>query len=112
MLIAVISFNIALAALCLGIAWKLRQARRSLRRATRWLTQAERNTDRVLRRAPYYILLGQSGTQYGRSQLAGLSTLQQQIVRFTALLKLLQWMRQPQLRPFPRQLTARPKPLR
>ncbi len=111
MLIAVISLNIALAALCLGIAWKLRQAKRALRRATRWLNHAERNTDRVLSRAPYYILLGQWGTHHSRKQITGLSTLQQQITRLAALFKLLQWMRQPQLRSLPGRLTSRAKPL-
>jgi hypothetical protein len=111
MLIVVISFNIALATLCLGIVWKLRQARRALQRATRWLTHAEQNTDRVLSRAPYYILVGQSGVQYSRTQLTGLSTLQQQITRLVALFQLLKWMRQPQLRFLPERLTARAKPL-
>ncbi|WP_404784013.1 hypothetical protein [Altericista sp. CCNU0014] len=109
MVIAVISFNIALAALCLGIAWKLRQAKRSLRRATRWLVNAERNTSRVLSRAPYHILLGQSGVQYGRGQIAGLGALQQQIARFAALLKLLQWMGRRPLQPIPRRLAPRAK---
>jgi hypothetical protein len=106
MVIMVITLNIALASLCLGIVWKLRRIERSLKRTTRWLTNAERNTDLVLHSAPNYILLGQLGAQYGRKQMTGLGTMQQQIVHLAALLQLIQWMSQRQIRPIPRSLTS------
>lgn len=109
MVTMVISLNIALAIFCLGAAWKLYQVRRTLRRVTRWLILAERNTDRVLYRAPYYILLGQSGIKYERGQMVRLGALKQQIVRVSALLKLLQWVRQSQVQPLQGRLTSRTK---
>jgi hypothetical protein len=102
MVVMVIALNIALAGLCLGVAWKLYQFRRSLKRTTRWLRDAEQNTNFTLRSTPNYILLGQFGAQYGRKQMAGLSTLQQQFVRLAALMQLLQWMSQRQIQPIPR----------
>jgi hypothetical protein len=98
MFTAVISFNIALAMLCLIAVWKLRQAKRSLRRATRRLIQAEQNTHQILYPAPYYILLTQAGIAQGQRQVAGLGTVQQQVLQFAALLKLLQWIFQRQAR--------------
>jgi hypothetical protein len=113
MVVMVIAFNIALSILCLGIAWKLHQFKRSLRRTTRWLTRAQHNTNVVLLSAPHQILLGQSGAQYGRRQVAGLTTLQQHIVRLAALLQLLQWICgrpiQP-IRPISKRLTTLTKP--
>jgi len=96
MFTAVISFNVALAILCLIVVWKLHQTQRALRRATRWLISAEQNTNQILYPAPYYILLGQSGVAQRQRQVAGLGAMQQQIVRFAALLKLLQWIYQRQ----------------
>jgi hypothetical protein len=105
MLIMVITFNIALAVLCLGVARKLHQIKQSLKRATCWLTEAERNTHIILHSAPSSILLGQIGAQYGKKQLTGLSQLQQQFVRLAALLQLLQWITQAPLRPIPKRLS-------
>ena len=102
----VITFNIALAVLCLGVARKLHQIKQSLKRATRWLTEAERNTHIILHSAPSSILLGQFGAQYGKKQLKGLSQLQQQFVRLAALLQLLQWITQRSIRPIPKRLTV------
>jgi hypothetical protein len=98
----VIALNIALAVLCLGVAWKLHQFKRWLQRTTRWLIDAEHNTDFTLQSAPDYILLGQFGAQYGKRQMMGLSTLHQQFVRWAALIQMLQWMSQRQIQPFPR----------
>ena len=96
MFTAVISFNIALAILCLIAVWKLHQIQRALRRATRWLINAEQNTNQVLYPAPYYILLAHSGVAQRQRQAAGLGTMQQQVLRFAALLKLIQWIYQRQ----------------
>jgi hypothetical protein len=96
MFTAVISFNIALAILCLIAVWKLHQIKNTLRRATRWLINAEQSTDQILYPAPYYILLGQAGIAQRQRQMAGLGAMQQQVTRFTALLKLLQWIYQRQ----------------
>ena len=96
MFTAVISFNIALAILCLIVVWKLHQTKRALRQTTRWLINAEQNTNQVLYSAPYYILLAHSGLAQRQRQVNGLSTMQQQVIRFAALLKLLQWIYQRQ----------------
>lgn len=84
-----ISLNIGLALFCLGVAWKLVQFRRQLQRVTRALTIAERRTDRVLFNAPYYIVKGQTGTEYLHGQLFGLGPLQQRLDRLTAIYSLL-----------------------
>jgi hypothetical protein len=112
MVTMVITLNIALAILCLVIAWKLHQIKHSLRRATRWLIIAERNTDRFLYEAPYFILLGQSGVKYGRGQMNRLSALPQQMIRLFALLKLFQQVRQHHVRFLQRRLTPRTQRLR
>ena len=96
MFTAVISLNIALAILCLIAVWKLHQSKRALRRATRWLINAEQNTDHILYPAPYYILLALSGVAQRQRQVAGLGTMQQQVTRVAALLKLIQWIYQRQ----------------
>lgn len=106
MLIMVITFNIALAVLCLGVARKLHRMKQSLKRATCWLTQAERNTHIILHSAPSSILLGQIGAQYGKKQLIGLSQLQQQFVRLAALLQLLQWINHGPICPIPKRLSV------
>jgi hypothetical protein len=112
MFTAVISLNIALAILCLIAVWKLHQAKRALRRATRWLIDAEQNTDQTLYQAPYSILLTQSGVvQRQRQMAAGLGSMQQQIIRFGALLKLFQWVHQRQTRPTQRRFAAKLKRL-
>jgi hypothetical protein len=102
----VITFNIALAVLCLGVAQKLHRIEQSLKRTTRWLTEAERNANAVLYGAPGSILLGQLGAQYGKKQLTGLRQLQQQFVRLAALLQLLQWITQGSIRPIPKRLSS------
>jgi hypothetical protein len=107
MVIMVITLNIALATLCLGIALKLHRIQRALKRTTRWLTDAERNTDFALHSAPEFILLGQIGAQYSKRQMTGLNALQQQFVRLAALVQLLQWIGQRQLWPIPKPVTAR-----
>lgn len=109
MLTAVIGFNIALAILCLIAVWKLRQAKRALRRATRWLTNAEQNTEQVLFQAPYYMLLGQSVVVQSHRQVAGFGILQRQVIRFVALLKLMQWIQQRQTWPMKGRLASRTK---
>jgi hypothetical protein len=109
MVIMVIALNIALAVLCLGVAWKLHQFKRWLRRTTRWLIDAEQNTDFTLRSAPDYILLGQFGAQYGKRQMTGLGTLQQQFVRWVELIQLLAWMSQRKIQPFPRRFLPKIK---
>jgi hypothetical protein len=101
----VITFNIALAVLCLGVARKLYRFTQSLKCATRWLTKAERNTHIILHSAPNSILLGQFGAQYGKKQLTGLGQLQQQFVRLAALLQLLQWITQGPIRPISKRLS-------
>lgn len=105
MLIMVITFNIALAVLCLGIVKKLHRIKQSLKRATRWLTEAERSTHIILHSAPSSILLGQFGAQYGKQQLTGFRQLQQQFVRLAALLQLIQWITQAPIRPIPKGLS-------
>jgi hypothetical protein len=102
MVIMVLALNIALAVVCLGIAWKLHQFKRWLQRTTRWLIDAERNTDFSLRSAPDYILLGQIGAQYGKRQMTVCGTLQQQFVRWVALLQLLTWIGQRPIQRLPR----------
>jgi hypothetical protein len=102
MVVMVIALNIALAVLCLGVALKLHRFKCWLQRTTRWLIDAEQNTDVALRIAPNYILLGQFGAQYGKRQMTGLGTLQQQFVRLAALIQLLAWMSQRPIQPFPR----------
>jgi hypothetical protein len=109
MVVMVIALNIALAVLCLGVAWKLHRFKRWLQRTTRWLIDAECNTDLTLRSAPDYILLGQFGAQYGRRQMTGLGMLQQQFVRWTALIQLLAWMSQRQIQPLPRRFLPKIK---
>jgi hypothetical protein len=110
MVIMVIALNIALATLCLGVAWKLHRFRYSLQRATRWLTQAEQNTELILQSAPNAILLGQFGAQYTRSQITGFGTLQHHFVRIAALLQLLRWISQRPVRPIPKRWkTAKPR---
>jgi hypothetical protein len=112
MVTMVITLNIALAILCLGIAWKLHQIKHSLRRATRWLIIAEHSTDQFLYEAPYSILLGQSGIKYGREKMDDLNALPQQIIRLLAFLKLFQQVRQHQVRFLQRRLTPRTQRLR
>jgi hypothetical protein len=85
----VVSLNIGLALFCLGVAWKLLQVRRKLRRVSKALTIAEQRTDRVLYNAPYYILKGQTGTEYLHRQLFGLGPLQQRLDRLFAIYDLL-----------------------
>jgi hypothetical protein len=89
MITIAISLNIGLALFCLGVAWKLLQVRRKLQRVTKALTIAEQRTDRVLYNAPYYILKGQTGTQYLHKQLFGLGPLQQRLDRLSAIYSLL-----------------------
>ena len=96
MFTAVISLNIVLAIFCLVAVWKLNQSKRALRRATRWLINAEQNTNQILYPAPYYILLAHSGVAQRQRQAAELGTIQQQFLRFAALLKLIQWIYQHQ----------------
>jgi uncharacterized membrane protein len=96
MFTAVISLNIVLAILCLIAVWKLHQSKRALRRATRWLIDAEQKTNQILYPAPYYILLAHSGVAQRQRQAAGLGMIQQQFIRFAALLKLIQWIYQRQ----------------
>jgi hypothetical protein len=109
MVIMVIALNIALAVLCLGVAWKLHQFKRWLQRTTRWLIDAEQDTDFALRSAPDYILLGQFGAQYGKKQMTGLGTIQQQFVRWAALIQMVAWMSQRQTQPFPRRFLPKIK---
>jgi hypothetical protein len=86
----VVSLNIGLAFLCLGVAWKLLQIRRKLRQFTKALIIAEQRTDRVLYNAPYYILKGQTGIQsLHNKQLFGLGPLQQRLDRLSAIYNLL-----------------------
>jgi hypothetical protein len=106
MFTAVISFNISLAILCLIAVWKLHQTKRALRRATRWLIHAEQNTHRILSPAPYYILRQSSAALRQRQMAEGLWSMQQQIIRFGALLKLLQWIHQRQTQPTQRRFSA------
>ncbi len=89
MFLIAVSLNIGLALFCLGVAWKLVQFRRKLQRVTRALTIAEQRTDRVLHNAPYYILKGQTETQYLYKQLFGLEPLQQRLDRLSAIYSLL-----------------------
>jgi hypothetical protein len=89
MLVIAVSLNIGLALFCLGVAWKLRQVRHKLRRVTKALIFAEQRTDRVLFNAPYYILKGQTGTEYLHRQLFGLGPLQQRLDRLSAIYGLL-----------------------
>ncbi len=112
MFTAVISFNIALAILCLIVAWKLHHIKNTLRRATRWLINAEQNTDQILYPAPYYILLGQAGIAQRQRQVAGIRAIQQQVIRFATLLKLLQWIYQRQAESIQGRFVSRAKRLR
>ncbi len=111
MFTAVISLNIVLAILCLIAVWKLHQSKRALRRATRWLIDAEQNTDHILYPAPYYILLAHSGVAQRQRQVAGLGTIQKQLIRFAALLKLIQWIYQRQSWPTKSRFASRAKRL-
>lgn len=83
----VVSFNLALACLCLSIAWQLVRLRHCLQRLNRRLNRAEAKCDRILHAAPYYILLGQSGTQQFHRWLANLPPLRQQTTRLMVLLR-------------------------
>lgn len=112
MFTAVISFNIALAILCLIAVWKLHQTQRALRRATRWLISAEQNSNQILYPAPYYVLLGQAGIAQRQRQVAGLGAMQQQVIRFAALLKLTQWIYQRQAWSIQGHFASRAKRLR
>jgi hypothetical protein len=89
MLAIVLTLNISLAVACLGLALLLLQLRRILRQFNAALLKAEKKTHHALYRTPHYILLGQTGTEKLRQQLAGLGSLQQQINRWAALLSLL-----------------------
>jgi hypothetical protein len=109
MITIAVSLNIGLALFCLGVAWKLLQFRRKLQRVTKALTLAEQRTDCVLHNAPYYILKGQTGTQYLHKQLFGLGPLQQRLDRLSVLYSLLRvgqrrWIGRPR-----RPLVWRPK---
>lgn len=85
----VVTLNISLALVCLGLVLLLLQLRAVLRRFNATLLSAEKKTHRALHRAPYYILQGQNGTQQLRQQIAGLGSVQQQINRWAAVLGLL-----------------------
>jgi hypothetical protein len=89
MLAIVVTLNITLALICLGLMLRLLQLRESLRQCNAVLLRAEKKTHRALYRAPYYILHGQNGTQQLRQQIAGLGNVQQQIHRWAAVLGLL-----------------------
>ncbi|HEY9826300.1 MAG TPA: hypothetical protein V6D19_12695 [Stenomitos sp.] len=85
----VVSFNLALACLCLSIAWQLIRLRHCLQQLNRRLSRAEAKCDRILHAAPYYILLGQSGTQQFHRWLTSLPLVRQQAVRLVVLLRVL-----------------------
>jgi hypothetical protein len=89
MLAIVLTLNISLALACVGLALLLLQLRSVLRRFNTAILRADKKTHRALYRAPYYILLGQNGTEQFRQQLAELGSLQQQLNRWTSVLDLL-----------------------
>jgi hypothetical protein len=90
--VIVISFNVVIACLCLGAAWKIRQWQRTLRRWSQALTNAEAHTYRVLHPAPDYILMGQARMQQFHQQVISLDRLRQQLGHVYALIGLLQWI--------------------
>jgi hypothetical protein len=89
MLAIVLTLNISLALICLGLALLMLQLKEMLRRFNIAILNAEKKTHRALYSAPHYILIGQKGTDQLRQQLSGLRSLQQQINRWAALLSLL-----------------------
>jgi hypothetical protein len=93
MLTIVLVLNISLALACLGLALLLLQIREILRQFNAAILRAEKKTHRALHRAPYYILLGQQGTEQLRQQLVSLGSAQRQINRWAALLSLLRLLR-------------------
>jgi hypothetical protein len=89
MVAIVLSLNIGIAFLCLGIAWKLLQFRQKLQRVTHALIIAQRKTDQVLCNAPHYILMGQTGTAHLQKQLLGLGPAQQSLLRWFTMFTLI-----------------------
>jgi hypothetical protein len=88
----VIGFNVSLALFCLGLVWQLHQFKQKLRRASSALAIAEQKTHQTLDRAPYYILMGQGGTQQLRQSIADLDVLQRGLGNLSTLLGLLYWI--------------------
>ena len=73
MFITVIVINLGISLLCLFVAWKIWQLRKTFSQVADTLINAERQTHNVLYGAPNAIIKGQQGTRKLRTQYGRLS---------------------------------------